>query len=530
MPQIKPYTPNVGAPGPAQTRRATGEDFGAAIGQGAQALGQATSQAGEMLQKRAEQSERSDLNAKMAKFHADMTNEWQETLRTADPADKTVAEKFNKKVDDQLGQIEGDISTRGGQLYFKQAASELQGHFSVTAAHGQAELAGIKAKQDYTQSLNDRSSAVINDPSSFELAKQQHSDGLSNLVATGGLSIEAAEKLKTTGERELAKSAIRGWIKVDPKFAQQQLDGGKWNTYIDGDVKHQMFGEVKVAEAGARADEERQQKEADRIMREKQEKTQNDFLQKLTSNSLSAKEILGSNLDAFGSGSKEQFIKLIEENSKGGVKTDPGTYISLFERIHSPEGDPKRIGNENDLNQYFGHGLNMESLNALRGEVQGKKTIDGTTESELKKGVAEIAKGMLTKSNPMTGIRDSEGDTQYLKFMTYFLKTYAEERQKGKSPIDLLGPDSPNYLGKQIRNYVRSQDQIIKDMIDIGTGSTTPRGGGLAAPSPSPSPTATSGPSSTATPTPLAPPTVATGDKARKSGESPADYLKRIGK
>lgn len=505
MPRIQEYRSRVEAPGPIQNRRASADDFTAG---GLGSIGQAVAQTGDMLAKRQEQQEISDLTVKMAEAHSKWTVDFKDRVQkgTLDP------DKFMEEFDNDIGKLEENVGTFGGGQYLKKAAAQLKSHFYETTAAGASELAGKKAVADYSGSLNAFSSTLRNDPSSFELARQMHDEGVDNLVATSGLPAEMAGKLKVQGAQDLAKSAVRGWIDLNPEMAREQLKSGKWNGLIDGDVKHQMFGEVEQAIRAKELEKERQRKEQERALEEQRKTTQNEFLGKITQGALSTKEILNSNLEAFGSGSKKQFLDMLEENTKnGGVKTDPATFIDLFNRIHLPDEDPKKLRDENDLNQYvISRRLSFEDLNRLRGEVQGKKTAEGAIEAELKKGVADIARGMLTKSNPLMGLRDPVGDEQYQKYMAFFLKEFADQRKKGKTALELLSPESPDYLGKHIRNYTRTPQQIIKDMANMASQ----RDGGLAAPSPSPSPSGT----------PQDP------EKAKKPGESAADYLKRIGK
>ncbi len=519
MPQIKEYQSQTQVQGPTQIRQATAEDFGAGVDRELRGLGEAITDSSVRIKRAQDQSEISDLNAKMSGIHAQFTIGLQERLRTADPNDKTVAEKFVTEFDEAVGKVGDNVSTSGGRAYFTQASAAMRAHFQENAAAGQADLAGVKAKTDYSTALNNYSSTLVNDPSSFQLMSTMHNASIDGLVSSGGLPSKAALQLKQQGQAELAKSAVRGWIKLDPQLAKKQLDAKQWDNFFDGDAKYQMYGEVKQAESAMRIEEERRRTEAKRLREEQQTNTQNQMLSAMTENKLSTKEILESNLDPFGSGSKQQFLNMLEahENSKANkIKTDSGVFISLFEKIHLPDGNTNKIVDENDLNRYLGKGLTIESLNQLRAEMQGKKTQAGSTESELKKGVIDIAKGQLTRSNPLTGIRDPIGDEQQQRFMSWFLTEYEEKRKAGKSATELLDPNSSDYLGKQIGRFTRSQQQILQDM----TRSLAPK------PSVQPEVAApvSAGPGTSPTAAPVsAEPTV----NARQPGESAADYLKR---
>lgn len=258
------------------------------------------------------------------------------------------------------------------------------------------------------------------------------------------------------------------------------------------------------------AEMERRRKEQEKAIKTAQEKTQNDFLKSLVDNKLTDEMILGSNLEAFGSGSKEQFIGMLKRhNTEDRIKTNPNVAMDLWSRIHLPDGDPKKLVDENDLNQYYGKGLDLETINQFRGEIQGKKTTQGQIESDMKARVLKAAEDRLVKANPAFGIKDPVGQEQYLKFMGLFLNEYEAQKKKGKSPLELLIPGSPDYLGKYLDQFTRTPREMMQDQVKMLKGQD----GGLAAPAPGA--------------TPAAP---AKAPDPRQPGESAADYLKRIGK
>ncbi len=470
MPNIKPYQLQTEAGKVPDVARGSGASFGAA-GAGMQNLADAGFQLADIVRKNQEQSEVSNIHASISKTQADWTARYQDELQkgTLD------TEQFTKDFSDAMDEQQDNVSTRAGRLYFQQASAELKGHFLEKAALGQAQIAGKKAVSNYESSLSNSSSTLLNDPSSFELTNKMQQQGIQNLVTTGGLPATAAGELQLKTQTELAKSAVRGWIKLNPDDAKAQLNEGKWDKYIDGDLKHQLFGEADQATRAQSVEQERLQKQYKEVIVQQQTKTQNDFLQQMVDGKLSAKEILQSNLDAFGSGSKEQFLKMLEQQNKEKLeklRTDPGVYVDLWDKVHLPDGDPKKIVDENQLNQYMGRGLTVQDINVLRGEIQGKKTIAGSDEAELKKGLTDIAKGKLTKSNPLLGKVDPEGDIQYQKFLVGFLNEYGTQRKAGKTPQQLLSPESPDYLGKNIDQYQRSSQQIIRDLVKSGNKNT----------------------------------------------------------
>ena len=462
MPVIKPYNVQTSAVGAPEVQQARGAGI---VGDSIANLGQAISGVADVMQKRKEQEDVSNLHVEISKTQSEFTNKYRQELQqgTLD------VEKFNQDVQTHFDKLAEGVETRSGRMYFQQAAAELKGHFLEQSAIGSAELAGERAKSNFMQSLNNSSSALLNEPSSFEITNKLQLQGIDNLVKTGGLPAQAAEKLRLESQNQLAKASIRGWIKLNPDIAREQLDKGKWDSHINGEVKDQLYGEIDTQIRANSVQEERMKKQKEEARQQAQLETQNDFLKRMQTGSLSPNDVLNSDLDAFGSGSKEAFIRMIEvknkETNEKKITTDSSVFINLWDRTHLPDGDPNKITNENDLNKYFGRGLTVDNINTLRAEIQGKKTIEGGAEAELKKGLMDLAKGKLTRSNPLTGIRDPIGDENYQRYLNSFLKDYAKKRQEGMSPEQLLNPDSKDYLGKNINQYIRSQRDVMRDMV-----------------------------------------------------------------
>ncbi len=468
MPQIRSYELQTKAAGVPDVQQASPEAFGQ-VGRAMQGTAQQGLELSGAIQKRQAQSDLSDLHVNLSKAQADLTTQYQDELQkgTLD------TEKFSQDVEDNLQSIGDQSSTREGRLYFEQASATLKAHFMEHAAAGQAQLAGAKAKDNFVTTLNNNSTTLINDPSSFDLTNQLQQQGIDNLVQTGGLPAAEAGTLKAHAQNALAKSAVRGWINIDPEGALKQLNDGKWDKILGdketpgGMVKEQLIGQADQAIRARSIEDERFKRQEKEAKLKLQTDTQNDFLNKMQTDDLSTKDILKSNLDPIGSGSKETFLKLLEAHEKAKsekIQTDSATYINLWDRIHLDDGDPQKLVNENDLNKYMGRGLTVENINVLRAEIQGKKTTGGADEAELKKGLTDIAKGKLTSSNPLIGKKDPEGDTQYQKWLSQFQTEYAKQRQAGKTPQQLSNPDSPDYLLKNVNQYIRSTQQVIKSV------------------------------------------------------------------
>lgn len=468
MPTIKEYSQQVAAPGPISQRQRTADDFGAAESKALTQLGQSGMKVADALYKRETQKELSDLNAKLSQAQADNAIEFENLVRSTEPGDKKVFEQFQKDAQDRLNKAGAEISTNGARDYFSRTSARIMSQLQTSSAATQADLDGEKAVLDYTSARDSLTAGVTIDPSTLENSRQLHADGLQNLVDSGLLPAREAAKLKASGEKDLVKSALRGWIKLDPNFAREKIKSGQYDSQLGGDLKLQLLGEVKQQERANVIEQERLLRQQERILQQEQEQTQNDFLAQLEKGELTSNEILESNLEAFGSGSKEQFLRMIDVANKAEkpMQNNSGTYMTLFDRIHLPYGDPQKITDESELNQYLGRGLNMTGLKQLRAEVSGSKTEKGRSEAEMRKQLMNVAKSALTKSNPMLNIADPEGDERLLMFKQFEAEQIALKR-KNKEPIaPLYDPNSKEYIGKYLENYRRTPQEILKAQME----------------------------------------------------------------
>lgn len=433
------------------------------IGGGIEALGKSVTGVGDLLMRRAEQAEISDLNAKLSEVHVNQTAQWQETLRTSDGNDPDLAQKFITGFKEQIAVIGQDTNTNAGNIFFQKSSQRMQVHFAETAFAGQAELAGKKARENHAVSLSNYTTALINDPSGFDLALAGNTEAREALVTSGMMKRSKADEFAIIDRSQLAKSAIRGLIRLVPEDANAQLKSGKWDSFIDGDLKKQLFGEADQAIRARTAEEARFRAEQKRATEERQKATNNEFMEAFTTSSLTTTQILESNLNPFGSGSKEQWLRMIRATSKEGITTDTATYVDLFNRIHAEDDDPNRILDENLLNQeLINKKLDATDLAFLRKEMQGKNTIKGKREAALKKNIFDAAFSALAKPNKLTGIGDPDGILQYQKWLIQFTEDFDEGRKAGKSAAELLNPDSKNFIGGTIQLYERNIQQKLR--------------------------------------------------------------------
>lgn len=499
MPKIREYRSEESAQVAIPGRRAQTADFyqGDGVASGAGMM-----KAADALMDAAQRDEVSDVNVALAKARAEWTVKMQEQADQNPAGDPKFAETFTQQFNDSIQSIGEKLSTRGGRDAFKRGSAELTSHFTQAAGLYQIKAAGVRAKENYLAALDNNRNTLLRDPTQFDSVMNETQAALADPNGPYARMPPAErEKLARQTNVDLAKSAVQGIIDADPRAGLQQIENGKWAEWLDADNTTQLKAHAKQAIRAEEVDVERRERAREKAEDAEREKTKSDFIARLQDDStgLTAKDILNSNLKA---SEKEHYLTLMERRANDGrkaVKTDPATFRDLFTRIGLPEGDRRRISNEQELSQAFiDEKLSFEDLSRLRKEFTDYRTPDG---EKLTKRKSDFLKGVgpsINKSNPLMGKIDASGYRQEYEFGVFVDNEIERMRTEGKNPYDLFNPSKPDYLGKPevLTSFQKSMQQSIDDFSAQLRGQPS-------------------------IPAPNDP-------KARKPGETPQQYLDRM--
>jgi hypothetical protein len=173
---------------------------------------------------------------------------------------------------------------------------------------------------------------------------------------------------------------------------------------------------------------------------------------------------------------RQQIITFLEKAGRMDKTSNtygPGFY-SVFQRIHLPHGHKDRITDVAQLLPIVKEGgdLTLSGFEKARTEMIGRRTPEGEAEAELRKLFFANARKQISGNNDALGIKDPKGEELNLKFMTQAMVEYEAGKKAGKSPYAMLNPDSPDYIGKSIKEFKRNQADVIADL--MSDKKTTP--------------------------------------------------------
>jgi len=411
----------------------------------------------------------------------------------ADPGAPNFTPTLLKDFDAQANQVAQGAPTRQSKQFMTERLLALREELQRNAMSFEAASRVQNNVNVASKSIESASTELQNNPHLFTQRLAERNA----LFDAMPLTAEQRQQLKDKAEKEMAYNSVVGMIQMHPANMLATLKSGDSTDpairALSPEQRVQAEGHARQAINAQYIDQEHQLTLAKQAEELRQKQTQNTFLQRMSDGKLDAQTVLNSNLAPFGSGSKDEFLNMLKARDKA-PKTDSATFNELFARINLPDGATGKVTDANQLNPYLIDGrLDIQDLDKLRAEVEHKGTADGEAEAKLKSGLIEVAKSTLTHSNPLIGLQDPIGDENLQRFTSWFLGEYQKQRGAGKSAAELLDPDSPEYLGKRIRSYVRGPQDIMQDVLKSATQAP-----GQAIP--------------------------------RKEGESAEEYLKRTGK
>lgn len=465
MANIKEYTSRTSPGGPIAPPGRKASNAGEYIADGLTSLGQGIAQAGQTIQQDQDKrlkiksdDEVLSMNTKLSELQSRYKVSWADTIAKADPNDSELSNRFLKSFDEEAGKLGDNLSTEAGKNYYRQNLSNIRSNFQESTAAGQAHLASVATKQNYIQSLNMSSAGLISDPTSFGSVKALHDSAIDHLILSGKLPSDKAQELRTSGNAELAQSYVRGWIRTSPEQAKSILASGQVDELLGGDTKKQLLGEIDSEVTSRRVDGERANKLYKEEIEKRHEANYDKALGALVEGSLNAKTVMTMDL---APKQKEHFIEAIKRTyqAPNSFKTNPEKVTSLFERMHLPDSDPRKIISQDQLNAEFRNGgMSFGDLHNLRDEFAKTKTVKGKVDGTQRAAAMAMGKAVITGGSS----KDPKAAELYYQFQHAYNEQYEAGIKAGKTKAELT---DPAFVQKVLKPFIRTPQQKLQDKI-----------------------------------------------------------------
>lgn len=460
------------------TIRADYNEAGAQIHKAANDIGNQLKEFGKEVEKHDENQELTEGASLFATLHSNLTNQWNDASKNADPHDPNVANAFRQNVSSPaLQQFTGAFKTPAGKRWAAERAAALDLHLGDKSAADMSTLAAIAVRHDVQNYLDQSSNTVAMDPTSHDFVKSQIGPTVQAMVDSSP-NLSAADKARAQGElsdhinKKVDEAAFSSIALKNPQLAEQMVKANKFPS-VNG-VEAVTF--IRTAEHNQKMEASAARVEARLAAQERSERLAGDFLNKvgeaIQNNGQGLQGLSTDILHMAGKGLKPEmathlfsFIEAEHARLTRGeqVTTDPATANEFRSRLTLDPTDPNALSFEdlvkasNDRklsNADFSHDVAL--LKMMRS--------DPDTRAEQKQLTEQLKsyQGLVTTSNPLQGAKDVMGDIRWSQAQRERTQAYWEQRKAGVSKADLLDPSSPRFWLKGVEAYAPTFQQSLQ--------------------------------------------------------------------
>lgn len=460
--------------------------------------------------------------ATLLKVQLAKTQEWNELVNRSDPNDPTIGEKFRESTAALLDDLAPAFTTKRSQAWYEDQKAGLLKHFGDATVADQAALAGVAAKQNAEEAHVAATNIAELDPSSVPMLIK-NVDGMLSTFTAHMDGVQGASVRSTLGpamKKGIVAAAFKGMVNRNPQAALEALDKGYGNEYLDSADRDKLRTDAEQGIRTARVEASAAAVEARRVQKEAIDK---DFAV------LTASTLQPDGSTVYPKDFPKQLQKLAEAGAEPGRvsaalnayqqsvqdavegtyrTTDKPTFNSLYSRVGKAASDPEAL---TDTRINLAYKQLSPKDRALLLSMVPKAGAADSTEAHALNDMQEAARQLKPMIDKSTYMRvDPAGGARYQAFEYAAGEKFRALIASGKSPAEasriLRDPSNPEGLQAMLRTPGNPYMLTNKQSQQALTTKYSPDGGGAAAV-----------------------PSFGTQDKIRP-GESPADYLKRIGK
>lgn len=471
MPKIRTYEQQVGLTAP-EVRSNVSTETSGLVGKSLMSIGESVTDFGETVEKYKVKQDIVKTGGKLSNLKAFYNQRIQEDSQKG----VIDAQKIYDEYLEEAGKLTAE--TKRGQDFLSEQSSSLGTDIVKSASIAQSTIAGKLAVEEWNNTINVNSNTLQSSPAEFDSVIRSTVDTLEADVQNGTLDRTEAEKRKRLTGEQYAQSAVRGWSQISAETAENLLNQGVYDKYLNPDQKAALFSTIKTYKNAEETEKLRLQKiEEDRQVKVS-EAWEQDNLDNLNNKTLTTKQILQSPLKA---NRKIQYLNMLKTNLKETIKTDPTVKNDLIRKVLLPEDDPKKITSAAQLYNYVGKGLTITDVKQISSFMDS--TPDGIRMKSNRKLLMQQAENTLAKKDPLTGMPDPQGAYNLSLYTNALMDAEQKVVKEGKDPSVIYDPTSKDYFGNQIFKFQSTPQERFQRQIKFielsspgGTqGSTKPK-------------------------------------------------------
>lgn len=224
MAVIDQYTSKVLAQGQINSE-ATGAAFGAQVGAGLQNLGEGIADVGRAAAEQQARDETTKVHVAMAQARQQAQKILQDETNSTDPGDPEFTSRVVGKIGAYLGPLGEQFQSPTAKRLFTTMSADMVGTYGVDAVQEQSRLAGVAAKNEYTNLTNASSTIAAQD---FSKAGSEVESVMRAIDDPNGkfanIPQTARDALKQTAKLEIELNAAKGFARRYPSAVLGSLD------------------------------------------------------------------------------------------------------------------------------------------------------------------------------------------------------------------------------------------------------------------------------------------------------------------
>lgn len=477
--------------GLARDTESLGSFKASALKEASSKIGSSITAAGDAYVNYLDHQEISHGASSFARGQDNLTTQWNDTVKNADPNDPSVAGKFRDEVFEPWAEnFKSGFTTEKSQQWAEAHVDALRERFFQKTSADMSTLAGIAVKKNVADATTAMQNTAYNDPSSVPFLLESSGHSINGIVASspnlkGVDAARVASEVTDQTKANIVKYGAMGAIAKsgDPeKTADQWIK--KYPDIIGADEAKALAQNARSQIRARNADYEMNRRRQKEEAQDRSAESSNQYLidvrskdPKLANDPTSVKILNDPNLTKQD---KNNLLNLIDRQVKPetDARTSSQTFVGLLRDLRAPDADPDKVMQKAWDARVMDPGkpgsLSEKDFDQFRNEVVARKTPEGAAierdrSSFFKNYGQAIAGPSYTPAVGDPKVYNAEMDARRMENML---------RSKGLDPHLAYDPSSEYFLGKPER-LAKWQSSLQQDLQDLATPTFKERFGNL---------------------------------------------------
>lgn len=451
MPKIQEYDAQVNPSLIVQSK----PQQGSGIATGLQNIGKGLSDLGSGIDQYQQKQDRLSASAELSEAEREYLDEVN-NLKTVPSEEQLNA--IRERYDNRVNAISEKMQTSGGSDFLSSKSLAVKESITAHSNAKIAELTAVKNRNEIETLAKNKSIIVANNPTGENL--------VTGLADVRSRAFDLMGDKGTALADDLSKGIVMAHFKATlespnngPDVAKALVNNKLYDgTGINGEDKMKMLDMVDQYKDAQRREREHNLEMSLKYRKLAREKEQDNLFQKMYEGKLTSKDIMNSNLPAYGQGSKNTFIKALNAPNK---ESNKAVFNDLLTRIDLPESSPNKLIDQSEIIENRAKGrLSSADANFLLAQYkQQSQSLPeiNTRKSMIKQAEVEAQRKLILPSFAST----PEVNQQRIADFRVKLRTELSERlNKGEDFYKLMDPSDKDYLPGKI---LRTMEMSIKD-------------------------------------------------------------------